>query len=171
MFRLSFIQLAETVSHAMESQDPYTAGHQRRVAELAKTVGEKLGLGQDRLQGLYIAGLLHDIGKISIPAEILTHPGKLSDAEWTLIRTHPRRGYEILKQAKFPWPVADIALHHHEHLDGTGYPGGQWRERVNSPCLRFSGSLFRAKGRSRRMEASSTIPRLSMRALSCLRAL
>ena len=122
--RLSFIQLAETVSRAMESQDPYTAGHQRQVAELARAVGEKLGLEPDRLQGLYIAGLLHDIGKISIPAEILTHPGKLSDAEWTLISTHPRRGYEILEQAEFPWPVADIALHHHERLDGTGYPDG-----------------------------------------------
>jgi PAS domain S-box-containing protein len=122
--RRSFIQLAETVSRAMESQDPYTAGHQRQVAELARMVGEKLGLEPDRLQGIYIAGLLHDIGKISIPAEILTHPGKLSDAEWTLIRTHPRRGYEILEQVEFPWPVGDIALHHHERLDGTGYPDG-----------------------------------------------
>ena len=122
--RLSFIQLAETVSRAMESQDPYTAGHQRQVAELARMVGEKLGLEPDRLQGIYIAGLLHDIGKISIPAEILTHPGKLSDAEWALIRTHPRRGYEILEQVEFPWPVADITLHHHERLDGTGYPDG-----------------------------------------------
>jgi putative nucleotidyltransferase with HDIG domain len=122
--RLSFIQLAETVSRAMESQDPYTAGHQRQVAELARAVGEKLGLNQERLQGLYIGGLLHDIGKISIPAEILTHPGKLSDVERTLIRTHPRRGYEILEQVEFPWPVADIALHHHERLNGTGYPDG-----------------------------------------------
>ncbi len=121
---LSFTQLAETIARAMESQDPYTAGHQRQVAELARTVGEKLGLEPDRLQGLYIAGLLHDIGKISIPSEILTHPGKLSDAERTLICTHPRRGYEILEQAEFPWPVADIALHHHERLDGTGYPDG-----------------------------------------------
>jgi len=120
----SFVQLAETVSRAMESQDPYTASHQRQVAELAKKVGEKLDLDQDRLLGLYIGSLLHDIGKISIPAEILTHPGKLEDAEWALIRSHPRRGYDILKQAVFPWPVAEMALHHHERLDGSGYPDG-----------------------------------------------
>ncbi|MEA1870686.1 MAG: PAS domain S-box protein, partial [Candidatus Bipolaricaulota bacterium] len=120
----SFLQLAETVSRAMESRDPYTAGHQRKVADLAKAVGERMGLDQDRLLGLSIAGLLHDIGKISIPEEILTHPGKLSDEEWAIIRSHPRRGYEILESAKFPWPVADMALHHHERLDGSGYPDG-----------------------------------------------
>ncbi len=122
--RLSFSQLAEATSRAMETQDPYTVGHQRQVAELAKEVGEKMGLDQDRLSGLYIGGLLHDIGKIAVPSEILTQPGKLSEVEWGIIRSHPRRGYEILKETDFPWPVADMTLHHHERLDGSGYPDG-----------------------------------------------
>ncbi len=122
--RNSFVQLAETVSRAMESHDPYTAGHQRRVAELARAIGKKMGLDKERLMGLYIGGLLHDIGKISIPEEILTYPGRLTEAEWAIIRTHPRRGYEILKNTRFPWPVAEVALQHHERLDGSGYPTG-----------------------------------------------
>jgi PAS domain S-box-containing protein/putative nucleotidyltransferase with HDIG domain len=122
--RLSFIQLAETVSRAMESHDPYTAGHQRRVAELARAIGEEMGFDQERLLGLYITGLLHDIGKLSIPAEMLTYPGRPTEEEWGIICSHPRRGYEILREAKFPWPVADIVLQHHERLDGSGYPKG-----------------------------------------------
>ncbi|MCI2425841.1 HD domain-containing protein [Candidatus Acetothermia bacterium] len=120
----SFIQLAETTSRAMEIQDPYTAGHQYQVAALARRVGEKIGFDQKRLLGLYLAGLLHDIGKISIPTEILTHPGTLNEPEWALIRSHPQRGYEILANAEFPWPIAGIILHHHERLDGSGYPNG-----------------------------------------------
>jgi PAS domain S-box/uncharacterized domain HDIG len=120
----SFIELAETISRAMASRDPYTAGHQRRVAELAQLVGKKMGLDKNRLMGLYIGGLLHDIGKISTPEVILSRPGKLSDEEWNLIRTHTKRGYEILDGANFPWPIADMTLHHHERLDGSGYPHG-----------------------------------------------
>ena len=120
----SFIDLAETVSRAVESSDPYTAGHQRRVAELAGLIGEKAGLNDDRLQGLYVGGLLHDIGKNSIPSSILSKPGKLTDEEWALIRVHAKWGYEILKDSELPWPVADMALHHHERLDGSGYPDG-----------------------------------------------
>lgn len=120
----SFIDLAETVSCAMDSRDPYTAGHQRRVAYLASLVGEKMGLDNDRLQGLYIGGLLHDIGKISTPEGILTKPGKLTKEEWSLIRAHAQQGYDILKDADLPWPVAEMALHHHERLDGSGYPDG-----------------------------------------------
>ena len=120
----SFINLAETVSRAIESRDPYTAGHQRRVAELAQLVGERMGLDKDRLQGLYIGGLLHDIGKVSIPASILTKPGALAEEEWALIRAHPKQGYRILEDTNLPWPVADMALHHHERLDGSGYPHG-----------------------------------------------
>jgi PAS domain S-box-containing protein/putative nucleotidyltransferase with HDIG domain len=120
----SFLQLARAASRAMETQDPYTVGHQRQVAELAKRIGEKMGLDQDRLSGLYIGGLLHDIGKIAIPSEILTQPGKLREEEWGIIRSHPQRGYEILKETDFPWPVADMVLHHHERLDGSGYPDG-----------------------------------------------
>jgi len=120
----SFVELAETVSRAMKFRDPYTAGHQRRVAELARLVGEKMGLDKDRLMGLYIGGLLHDIGKCSTPESILSKPGKLIDEEWALVHVHAKQGYEILDGASFPWPVADMALHHHERLDGSGYPDG-----------------------------------------------
>lgn len=120
----SFIDLAETVSRAMSCRDPYTAGHQRRVAYMASLVGEKMGLDNSRLQGLYIGGLLHDIGKISTPETILTKPGKLTMEEWSLIRAHTKQGYDILKEADLPWPVAEMALHHHERLDGSGYPDG-----------------------------------------------
>jgi len=122
--KASFINLAETVSRALESRDPYTAGHQRRVAELAQLVGEKMGLEGDRVQGLYVGGLLHDIGKISIPASLLTKMGELTEEEWALICSHPKQGYNILKDTTLPWPVADMTLHHHERLDGSGYPHG-----------------------------------------------
>ncbi|MCK4402316.1 MAG: HD domain-containing protein, partial [Dehalococcoidia bacterium] len=120
----SFVDLAETVSRAMESRDPYTSGHQRRVAELACLVGKKMGLDKNRLQGLHIGGLLHDIGKISTPESILSKPGELADEEWSLIYAHTKQGYLILKGTNLPWPVADMALHHHERLDGSGYPHG-----------------------------------------------
>ena len=120
----SFIDLAETVSRAMGFRDPYTSSHQRRVAELARLVGEKIGLDGDRLRGLYIGGLLHDIGKISTPESILSKPGELTDEEWNLVRAHAKQGYIILKDTNLPWPVADMALHHHERLDGSGYPHG-----------------------------------------------
>jgi putative nucleotidyltransferase with HDIG domain len=120
----SFIDLAQTVSRAMASRDPYTAGHEKRVADLARLVGKKMGLEENRLQGLYIGGLLHDIGKISTPESILSKPGELTDEEWNLIRAHTKRGYEILKDTYLPWPVADMAVHHHERLDGSGYPHG-----------------------------------------------
>jgi len=120
----SFIDLAETISRAIGSRDPYTSEHQRRVAELARLIGEKMGLDEDSLQGLYIGGLLHDIGKISMPESVLTKPGKLTEEEWSLIRAHAKRGYAILKDTELPWPVAEMALHHHERLDGSGYPHG-----------------------------------------------
>jgi len=120
----SFVNLAKTVSRMIESCDPYTAGHQQRVAELARLVGENIGLAEDMVERLYLNGLLHDIGKISIPTSILTKPGELSEEEWALIRAHTRQGYNILKDANLPWPVADVALQHHERLDGSGYPDG-----------------------------------------------
>ena len=120
----SFIDLAETVSRAMGSRDPYTASHQQRVAGLAQLVGEKIGLDQNRLHGIYIGGLLHDCGKVSIPASILTKSGELAEEEWALIHAHTKQGYKILKDTNLPWPVADMALHHHERLDGSGYPDG-----------------------------------------------
>jgi len=120
----SFINLAKTVSRVIESCDPYTAGHQQRVAELACLVGENMGLAEDIVERLYLNGLLHDIGKISIPTSILTKPGELAEEEWALIRAHTKQGYRILKDANLPWPVADVALQHHERLDGSGYPNG-----------------------------------------------
>jgi putative nucleotidyltransferase with HDIG domain len=107
-----------------EMRDPYTAGHQRRVADLAGAIGKELGLGTDVLEGLHIAGLLHDVGKIAVPAEILTKPGKLSSYEFEIIKGHPDVGRQILKGVEFPWPVAQAVVQHHERLDGRGYPDG-----------------------------------------------
>jgi len=120
----SFIDLVETMSRAMDCRDPYTAGHEKQVAELARLVGERMGLDKNICMGLYIGGLLHDIGKISIPESLLSRPGKLIDEEWALLHTHAKRGYEILKDTNLPWPVAEMTLHHHERLDGSGYPHG-----------------------------------------------
>ncbi len=115
------IQALATVT---EARDPYTAGHQRRVTQLACAVARELELPADLVAGLRVMGLLHDIGKISIPAEILSKPGKLSDMESKIIEFHAQAGYDILKEIQFPWPVAQVVLQHHERLDGSGYPQG-----------------------------------------------
>jgi PAS domain S-box-containing protein len=120
----SLINMAKIVSRVIESCDPYTAGHQQRVAELARLVGENMGLDEDMIERLYFNGLLHDIGKISVPTRILAKPGELVEEEWALIRAHTKQGYNILKDANLPWPVAEVALQHHERLDGSGYPDG-----------------------------------------------
>lgn len=120
----SFMTLADMVARAMGSRDPYTAVHQRKVAELAHLVGEKMGLDAHRLKGLYIGGLIHDIGKVSTPETIMTKLGKLTNEEWGIIHAHVTQGYEILKGTGLPWPVPEMALHHHERLDGSGYPHG-----------------------------------------------
>ena len=122
--KTAFFDLVETVSRAVGSRDPYTADHQRRVAILAREVGKQMGLPENVIEGLYIGGLLHDIGKISIPESLLSRPGELVKEEWDLMRTHPQRGYDILKDTQLPWPTAEMALHHHERLDGSGYPDG-----------------------------------------------
>lgn len=116
--------MVEPIVLAMEMRDPYTAGHQSRVAEIACAMGREMGWSEDRLQGLRIAAQVHDIGKISIPAEILTKPGKLNDAERAMINQHSETGYTILKDIPFPWPIAEIVRQHHEKMDGTGYPLG-----------------------------------------------
>ena len=115
------VQVATTRS---ELRDPYTAGHERRVAEIAVAIGAELGFDASRLDGLRVAGYLHDIGKITIPAEILSKPGKLSAVEFMLIQGHSQAGYDVLKGVEFPWPVAEITLQHHERMDGSGYPKG-----------------------------------------------
>jgi putative two-component system response regulator len=115
------VDVAMTIS---ELRDPYTAGHEWRVAEIAEGIGGVLGLEARQREGLRIAGQLHDIGKISIPLEILSRPGKLGAAEFALVKGHPQAGYDILKGVKFPWLVAQVALQHHERFDGSGYPQG-----------------------------------------------
>jgi PAS domain S-box-containing protein/putative nucleotidyltransferase with HDIG domain len=110
------------VGKTVEIRDPYTAGHQRRVSELACAIGRDLGLPDTQIDGLQVAGLLHDIGKISIPAEILSKPTRLSETEFALIESHPTVGYDLLRPIQFPWPVAQIVLQHHERMDGSGYP-------------------------------------------------
>jgi len=119
--------LEETIyalASAIEMRDPYTAGHQKRVTKLACAIAKEMGLSKEQIEGIRMAGLIHDIGKISIPSEILTKPGKLNDLEYSLIKTHPQAGYNILKGIEFPWPVAQIVLQHHERMDGSGYPQG-----------------------------------------------
>jgi putative nucleotidyltransferase with HDIG domain len=109
---------------AIEMRDPYTAGHQRRVAELAAKIGEEMNLSLDQMDGLRIAALLHDIGKINVPSEILSKPGKLTQVEFAIIESHAEAGYEVLKSIEFPWPIAQIVLQHHEKIDGSAYPQG-----------------------------------------------
>lgn len=125
--------LEETVaslSSAVEKRDPYTAGHQQRVTQLACAIAKDLGLPGKDISGVGMAAVIHDIGKMYVPAEILNKPGKLSDAEMTLIKIHPQVGYDILKGIEFPWPIADIVLQHHERLDGSGYPRGLTAEDI-----------------------------------------
>ena len=108
----------------VETRDPYTASHQRGVADLARAIAAEMNLAEEQIEGIHMAGTIHDIGKISVPAEILTKPGKLTEIEYGLVKTHPLAGYDILKDIEFPWPVADTVLQHHERIDGSGYPEG-----------------------------------------------
>jgi PAS domain S-box-containing protein/putative nucleotidyltransferase with HDIG domain len=120
----SLVQTIRAIALTIEKRDPYTAGHQERVAELAVLIGRRMGLDEQRLEGLRLAALIHDIGKISVPAEILNRPGTLETTLFNIIKTHPRSGYEIIRGIDFPWPLAEIVLQHHERLDGSGYPQG-----------------------------------------------
>ena len=108
----------------VEAKDPYTAGHQMNVSKLATAIAKEIELSSDRIEGIRIASLIHDIGKISIPAEILSKPSKLDEIEFSLIKCHSKMGFDILKSIEFPWPVAQITLQHHERIDGSGYPQG-----------------------------------------------
>lgn len=112
------------IALTVETKDPYTAGHQRRVSNLARAIAGEMGLTEDQIDGIRMAGIIHDLGKISIPSEILTRPGRLTDIELKFIKTHPEVGYDILKDIDFSWPIADIVLQHHERIDGSGYPRG-----------------------------------------------
>lgn len=114
--------IIQVLEKTVEVRDPYTAGHQRRVADLARSISAEMGFSQDRIDGIRIAGIIHDIGKIYVPAEILSKPRRLTTYEFNLVKTHSQVGYDILKTIDFPWPVARIVLQHHERLNGSGYP-------------------------------------------------
>ena len=120
--RKSFGATVQVMVSAIESRDPYTSGHQVRSANLACAIATEMGLSQDKIEGLRMAGSIHDIGKISIPAELLSKPTKLSELEFSMIKEHAQRGYEMLKDVESPWPLAEIVHQHHERMDGSGYP-------------------------------------------------
>lgn len=117
-------QTIAAIALTVEKRDPYTAGHQQRVSELATAIARELGLSDDKVEGLRLGGIIHDIGKIYLPAEILSRPGRLSDVEFAMVKTHAEVGYEIVRSVEFPWPVATLIHQHHERLDGSGYPQG-----------------------------------------------
>jgi len=112
------------IAATVEARDPYTAGHQHRVAGLSAAIAEEMGLSASSIEGIRLGANIHDLGKIGVPAEILTRPSRLNSLEYELVKTHPRVGYDIVKNIAFPWPIADMILHHHERLDGSGYPDG-----------------------------------------------
>jgi HD-GYP domain-containing protein (c-di-GMP phosphodiesterase class II) len=112
------------LSHIVEVRDPYTAGHQIRVAELAAAIATQMGLSDEQVHAIHLASTVHDLGKIQVPAEILSKPGKINDLEFGLIKAHAQAGYDILKDIHFPWPIAQMVLQHHERMDGSGYPQG-----------------------------------------------
>ena len=118
------------LASAMDKRDAYTAGHQQRVAKLARVLAEEMGLSKDETHGIRTAGIIHDIGKISVPAEILVRPGRLTGIEFSIVKTHSQVGYDILKDIEFPWPVAEIVLQHHERMDCSGYPQGLSGEKI-----------------------------------------
>jgi PAS domain S-box-containing protein/putative nucleotidyltransferase with HDIG domain len=118
------------VATIVEQRDPYTAGHQYRVAEVASAIAKEIGLTPQQIEGVRIAGLIHDVGKIAIPSEILTKPGKLSPIERSLVQDHAQAGYNILKGVEFPWPISDAIHQHHERMNGSGYPSGLKNEEI-----------------------------------------
>lgn len=120
----------KALSSALELRDPYTAGHQRRVSDLSCAIALELGLSSEQIDGLRLAGLIHDVGKIRIPAEILSCPNELTELDFSLIKAHPQAGYDIIKTISFPFPVARIVLQHHERIDGSGYPSGLKQDKI-----------------------------------------
>ena len=122
--RRGFNELVVAISKALELRDAYTAGHQNKVSYLAKAIAEELHLPTNQVESIEIAALLHDIGKIGVPLDLLSKPSKLSNIEYELIKKHAEAGYDILKGIHFPWPIAEIVRQHHERLDGSGYQRG-----------------------------------------------
>ena len=126
--------IVEAIAVTVELRDPYTAGHQKRVADLACAIARDMGLPEDEIYGLRMGSVIHDLGKITVPAEILSKPGQLSTLEYELIKNHVQAGYDILKQIDFPWPLADMIVQHHERLDGSGYPNGLKGDQILLPA-------------------------------------
>jgi putative two-component system response regulator len=122
--KTTLLESITAIAAIVELRDPYTAGHQRRVAQLASAIAGELGWSEQQIEGLNMAGVVHDLGKIRVPAEILSKPGTLSEIEFSMIQQHSQAGYDILKEIDFPWPIAEFVLQHHERLDGSGYPHG-----------------------------------------------
>jgi HD-GYP domain-containing protein (c-di-GMP phosphodiesterase class II) len=122
--RESLEQTIEVIADTGKERDSYTAGHQKRVAELCSSIGTELRLSEERIHGLHLAATIHDLGKIGIPAEILARPGRLSDSQFALVKEHPSIAFSILRNVSFPWPIANIIIQHHERIDGSGYPMG-----------------------------------------------
>jgi HD-GYP domain-containing protein (c-di-GMP phosphodiesterase class II) len=120
-----------TIALAVEPKDSYTSGHQRRTADITCAIAADMSLPEEQIRGIRMAGLIHDVGKIAMPSEILSKPSRLSDIEFALIKTHSLVGYDILKGINFPWPVAEIAYQHHERMDGSGYPRGLKGEEIH----------------------------------------
>ena len=116
--------IVHVLALTVEVRDPYTAGHQRRVANLARAIAAEMGLLEEVAESIYMGGVIHDLGKISVPAELLSKPSRLSENEFNLIKDHPQVGYNILKDIEFPWDIARMVLQHHEKMDGSGYPQG-----------------------------------------------
>lgn len=126
-----------------EKKDPYIAEHQLRVAQLAYTLGKELGLSEQQNEGICVMGMVHDIGKVVLPSEILNKPGMLSGEEFNLVKSHPKIGHEVLKNLEFPWPVAQAVLYHHERLDGSGYPAGlRGREIIHEAKILAVADVF-----------------------------
>jgi putative nucleotidyltransferase with HDIG domain len=121
----------EALARTTEMRDPYTSGHQQRVSQLACAIAAKMGLDEKTVDGVRVSGLVHDVGKVSIPAEILSKPGGLTPLEFSLVKEHVRVGFDVLKGVVFPWPVVETVLQHHERLDGSGYPCGLKGEAIN----------------------------------------
>lgn len=126
----SYIRLIEILNLAMKARDPYTAHHEENVANIAVKIGEKLGLSAEQNRGLYLGGLVHDLGKLKIPAEILSKPAKLSKQEFELIKCHPVDGFNLVESVDFEWPIKEMILQHHERLDGSGYPNRLSNEQI-----------------------------------------
>lgn len=120
----TFEETVHALSALVEMRDPYTAGHQKRVALIARAIATEIGLPDHRVQGIWVAALVHDVGKIRVPSDILSKPGRITKAEYELIKEHPQTGYDVLSKIDFPWPVAQIVLQHHERINGSGYPRG-----------------------------------------------